>query len=178
MGLSKTITGVMSGSYDVFGLICGLISPALIRKYNINLNRVYWASFLGYSTCVAGFGCVGFIADSEIFAVLNIIILGLLGTFGSLVLLVLFPISVALYPGRRGVLSSLLQVFFDLGFILGPFIATSFNDVDGYYLPFLVTGCCGSVLAIISALAMLPHSKTETGMNLFYFRNSIVFFFM
>ena len=158
--VSKTVTGIASGAYDLCGLICGLTAPILIRKYNLNFKFCYWISFLGYSISAALFGFVGFFKTSEVFAFLSVVVLGFLGLFVSFMLLIFFPITVALFPEKRGVVALLFQVFFDVGFILGPFSATLFYDTDGYYLPFLVDGSLGSILAIISAIVMMPHKNT------------------
>ena len=161
-GVSKTVTGVASGVYDLCGLFCGLTVPTLIKKYNLSLKVILWTSYLGYSVSTILFGLVGFVKGAALFSFLSIFVLGFLGAFGSFCLLVYFPITVTFYPEKRGVVALLFQVFSDAGFILGPFSATLFYDTDGYYLPFLVNGSIGSILAIITAIVIRPHKRATS----------------
>ena len=160
--VSKTVTGVASGAYDVCGLVCGLTAQTLIKKYNVSLRLLLWISSVGYSISAALFGLIGFVKSPAVFSTLSIVVLGFLGAFASFGGLVFFPITASLYPKKRGVVALLFQVFFDVGLILGPFSATFFYETDGYYLPFLVDGSMSSIIAIILAIVMMPHRNTTT----------------
>ena len=158
-GLSKTTTGVISGCYDLSGLICGLILPSFINRWNY--KNLFWVNYLMYAVLIASFGLVSLSDSNQVFAAGNFILLTLLGVFVTPVLLVMMPINFNLYPDKRGVISAATQLCFDLGFVLAPFACALLYDSGGYFLPFVTVGCIGCVLAVVSGVCMLPYSTNQ-----------------
>ena len=156
-GLSKTTTGIVSGSYDLLGLISGLVLPYFINVWNY--KTTFCLSYLLYSVLICAFGLTGFAASKVTFIILNGLVLVLMGIVVSFTLSVIIPINFKLFPNQRGNISASIQVLFEIGYIIGPILAALLYSWVGFYLPFVVTGGLGMILAVISALVMFSYQK-------------------
>ncbi|XP_075260992.1 MFS-type transporter SLC18B1-like [Convolutriloba macropyga] len=156
-GISRTVVGLISGSSDIASALCGLLFPQIVHL--INMKTFFWIG-LGLLACSnLLFGLITFINVNALYITSALILRILIGIGYSACWASLFPILLAIYPERTGLMSGLTVIAFESGSILGPIAASVFYKIHGFSLPYLVTGSLGLVVTVMCILFMLPQHK-------------------
>ena len=144
---SVTWIGVISGSYDLFSLICSLIFPFFTDPKKSHLYFVL-GSFLVASSCFS-FGLTNLIQDTRLFNYVCLGIRSVMGIGGTLIWQNAIPLLVELDPKKTSMIPGLIEAALALGYIIGPAFGSFMYSIGGYKLPFIWAGSIHLCMALV-----------------------------
>ena len=145
--------GVITGAFDVANFIgCSLMASFATKETQ---KFCFCSGAFISATCNALFGVMGYSIGGAPFISVCILTRLLTGAGASMVWSTGLPILVPIYPQWAGRITSLVECFVGLGFVVGPTIGSSLYLLGGYVLPFLASGGAEIALVIL-AVFILP----------------------
>ncbi|XP_075256212.1 uncharacterized protein LOC142348661 [Convolutriloba macropyga] len=158
-GLSKISTGVITGLNDAVALFLGFFIHRFVGI--ANLKTIYWVSYFIFSLSVAAFGMLTFAETTWVYITVAVIIRAVAGAVSCAVCAIVVPMTFQLFPEYRGQVSGALQFLFEAGSLLGPLLGAAFFNIQGFYLPFVMSGGVALILSILSAVFVLPYEENK-----------------
>ncbi|XP_075256255.1 MFS-type transporter SLC18B1-like [Convolutriloba macropyga] len=159
-GISKSEIGLISGSMDIASIVCGFSVPAMIHLFD--MKTFFCAGLAIFSAGNFLFGLMTYIKTELNYMIFSVILRVIVGAGYSISFFSLFPILFAIYPDNKGLITALTELFFELGCLLGPLIASLLFYLNGYASSFLVIGTTGLFSALCCATCMLSSSDFDT----------------
>ncbi|CAG2055480.1 unnamed protein product [Timema podura] len=137
-GASATEHGLVFG---IFELVSFLISP-LLGKYmdKIGPKKVLNTGIFIAGICCMLFGLLDLLTGHTIFITLSFLIRIIESMGASAATVAAFAITAEMFPDKVAVTFATLEIFYGMGYIVGPMIGGVLFSLGGYKLPFLVMG--------------------------------------
>ncbi|XP_050541625.1 MFS-type transporter SLC18B1-like isoform X2 [Daktulosphaira vitifoliae] len=137
-GCTATEYGFVFGSFELVAFITSPIFGGLIQRVGLKYLLVLGIVLNAISTIA--FGYLTYIYDRNIFLILSLIlrVLESLGATGAMV--AAFSLTAVSFPESVASTFSALEVFYGMGYIVGPTLGALLFEVGGFPLPFIVMG--------------------------------------
>ena len=153
VGLTQTQIGIVVGCLDISNLCFSFVVASTIN--NNNIKFFYSAGVLWSSVSVAAFGVLEDAPDGTIYFVSCLICRICNGMGASMLYTTALPVAIQMYPEKAGVVTSIIQSSFGLGFCLGPPFGSLLLPLGGYKTPF-VTVATIEMIAFILGCVLIP----------------------
>ena len=141
-GIFQLVSFIVS---PVYGKIIGLVKPKFVLYLGLCLS--------GISTFAFGFNM--FIEESSTFLFLSYTLRILEALGDAAYRTASFTITINNFPDKIASTFALLEVFYGIGFCIGPVIGAGLHAIGNFQLPFIFLGTCVLLLAITCAY-LLP----------------------
>uniref|UniRef100_A0A1B6M1Z0 Major facilitator superfamily (MFS) profile domain-containing protein n=1 Tax=Graphocephala atropunctata TaxID=36148 RepID=A0A1B6M1Z0_9HEMI len=151
---TATEYGLVFGSFE---LVAFLSSP-IIGKYldTIGIRTLLHTGMVIAAISAILFGMLDYVMDHDWFISLSFL-LRMTESLGSTAALVAaFSITAAVFPQSIGTTFATLEVFYGVGYIVGPTIGGILFAIGGYKLPFVVNGLAMLMFALLIAYILPP----------------------
>ena len=155
--ISRSVVGIISGCSDIASALCGLLFPKIVHM--VDMKTFFWVGLGLISGSNLLFGLITYITSTWVYIGVALVLRVGTGVGYSACWASLFPILLALYPDRAGLMSGLTVIAFESGSILGPILASVFYNMHGFALPYLVTGSFGLFVTFLCIVFMLPQDN-------------------
>ena len=155
-GFTKAETGVSSGLQDVSVVFFGLCLPYF--SHLLNFTRIVQFAYFLHSIAAIVFALSSLLNSFWLYVVVTTISQLLLGLSCAFASGLMSAIVYALYPDHRGIIASLTQASFEIGYLIGPLIGQLLYNFGGFLAPFLACGLSSFGFAALLMCFMLPHS--------------------
>ena len=162
-GIPATQYGFVFGIYE---LVVFLVSPIIgINLKVIGIKRALCTGIGAVSLSTINFGLLQFVKDPNYFLVLSFALRILAATGNATFVTGSFSLMAKEFPDKVATMFSILETFFGLGMITGPFIGGLLYEAGkpegvGFLLPFLVLGLC-LLAATLFVTAVLPNTQND-----------------
>ena len=159
-GVSKTVIGSVFGIFDLTCVIVGFLLPPILNY--LKLETVFTAGLMLMSLCIIGFGLTTFLTQVWAYIVACTLLRVLIACGFSVSFFSTFPILFTLFPNKKGEVTALTQVFFELGMISGCCTEGLLYKWKGFGLPFIILGVMTLIIAILCALFLRLDDENES----------------
>ena len=155
-GATISQSGFVFGIYSLVGFI---FSP-LVGKYGTKVSQAYLNNLGAFiqSLCTLSFGFSHYINDVNSFLTLAYTLRIVLGIANAASFVSLLAALMTLYPNKVAKIVAATELFFGIGYMLGPSLGGLLYSTGGFLLPFLVSGLV-SLLVAISLVFAIPNVR-------------------
>ena len=151
-----------SQSGFVFGIysLVGFISSPLFGKYGSKFSPglLYNPSAFVLSACTLAFGYLSYIEDLTLFLSLAYILRIISGIANAAAWGSLFASLITLFPNHVSKIVAASELFYGIGYMLGPAIGGLLYNTGGFVVPFEITG---SIALLVSILMLVGIPKVN-----------------
>ena len=141
---------------EIASIVCGFSVPAMIHLFDT--ETLFCAGLAIFSAGNILFGFLTYINTELDYIIFSVVLQVIVGAGYWISFFFLFPILFDIYPDKKGLIKALTALFFELGCLLGPLIASLLFYLNGYASSFLVIGTTGLFSALCCATCMLSSS--------------------
>ena len=155
-GATISQSGFVFGIYSLVGFI---FSP-LVGKYGTRMSQAYLYNLGAFvqSFCTLSFGFLHYIYDVNLFLTLAYTLRILLGIANAASFVSLLAALMTLYPNKVAKIIAATELFFGIGYMLGPALGGLLYSAGGFSQPFLVSGLA-SLFVAISLVFTIPNVR-------------------
>ena len=155
-----------SQSGFVFGIfsLAGFISSPLFGNYGskVSPGYIYNPSAFVIAMCTLVFGCLSYIEDLTLFLGLAYILRILSGMANAAAWGSLLAALISLFPNHVSKVVAASELFYGIGYMLGPAIGAVLYSAGGFVLPFEITG---GIAILVSILMLVTIPKVNVLSN-------------
>lgn len=153
-GATATEYGLVFGSFE---LVAFLSSPFFGRYiHSIGTNCLLSLGMLLNAVTAILFGFLDYVTTHNEFIILSFVLRILESLGATAALIAAFSLTAACFPNSVATTFATLEVFYGLGYIVGPTIGGFLFSVGGFKLPFFVIGIATTVIAVIVSCVIPP----------------------
>ncbi|XP_050419743.1 MFS-type transporter SLC18B1-like [Adelges cooleyi] len=151
-GCTATEYGLVFGSFELIAFITSPIFGGLIQK--VGLKHLLVLGIVLNAVSTIAFGYLTYIESRNLFLILSLFlrILESLGATGAMV--AAFSLTAVTFPESVASTFSALEVFYGMGYIVGPTLGALLFEAGGFPLPFIVMGLITLGTSLLVCLIM------------------------
>ncbi|XP_067949982.1 MFS-type transporter SLC18B1-like [Watersipora subatra] len=149
VGMTETEVGLV---FALFPTIVFIMSP-IYGYYIVKMGpkfQVVSGCFLCGGSCIL-FGLLGQVNNRNTLLGMTLLCRAVEGNGSAMLNVAAASLVMKSFPGKTGLMSSLIEAAIGLGFIAGPALGSAFYAIGGFILPFIVIGG----LAMLASLLLL-----------------------
>lgn len=149
-GATATEYGLVLGSFELVAFLSSPVFGHYVHK--IRPRRLLLFGLFVNAIAVILFGFLHFVHSRELFIILSFMfrIIGSLGTTGALI--AAFSLTATEFSNSIATTFATLEVFYGLGYIMGPPVGGILYNIGGFAVPFFVIGGATLIIAIVVGL--------------------------
>ena len=162
-GATISQSGFVFGIYSLVGF---MFSP-LVGKYGTKMSQAYLYNLGAFiqSLCTLSFGFLHYINNVNSFLTVAYTLRILLGIANAASFVSLLAALMTLYPNKVAKIVAATELFFGIGYMLGPALGGLLYSTGGFVLPFLVSGLVSLLVPISLVFAMPAARPPENNKN-------------
>jgi len=145
--------------FGVFELVVFLVSPIIganLQRLGIKATLCTGIGAVGVSTVL--FGLLDKLENGKVFLAFSFVLRIIAAAGNGAFLTGSFSLIAKEFPENVATMFAILETFFGLGMILGPFIGGVLYEIGGFILPFVILG--GALIAAtLFVVVVLPRSR-------------------
>jgi len=148
--------------FGVFELVVFLVSPIIganLNRLGIKATLCTGIGAVGISTVL--FGLLDKLENGKVFLAFSFVLRIIAAAGNGAFLTGSFSLIAKEFPENVAAMFAILETFFGLGMILGPFIGGLLYEIGGFILPFVILGGC-LIAATLFVVVVLPRSRDTT----------------
>lgn len=161
-GATATEYGLVFGVYELVAFLFSPVFGKIVERYGTKL--LLSCGMLSSAVALIFFGLLDFIDDRTTFIVLSFI-LRILESLGATAAVVsAFSLTGSMFPDSVATVFATLEIFYGVGYIIGPTLGEVLFYVGGYVLPFAFVGTVTAIVGLVILLIVPDISdKSNTG---------------
>jgi len=147
--------------FGIFELVVFLVSPIIganLNRLGIKATLCTGIGMVGVSTVL--FGLLDKLENGKVFLAFSFILRIIAAAGNAAFLTGSFSLIAKEFPDNVATMFAILETFFGLGMILGPFIGGLLYEIGNFILPFVILGGC-LVAATLFVVVVLPKERRD-----------------